>query len=50
MGLAKESVLYSVSDREPLMGFEKRSGLLGFSFSKLLSKGIAKKLVDLDSS
>lgn len=50
MGLAKESVLHSVPDRQPPKSFEKRNGLLGFSFSKGLSKGIVRKLVDLNSS
>lgn len=50
MGLAKESVLHSLRDREPPKSFEKRNGLLGFSFSKGLSKGIVRKLVDLNSS
>ena len=33
-GPAEEPVLPSVSDKEPLDGFEKRRGLAGFSFSK----------------
>lgn len=37
VGLTKGPVLCSLSDREPQKGFEKRSSLLGFSFSKELS-------------
>ena len=48
--LAREPVLYSLSAREPRKGFEKWSSLLGFSFSKGLSKGVVRNLVDLDSS
>ena len=48
--LIKEPVLHSVADREPLKCFEKRSALLGFSVSKGLSKGILRKMADLDSS
>lgn len=50
VGLAKESVFHSVGDRKPLKCSEKRSGLLGFLFSKGLSKEILRKLVGLDSS
>lgn len=48
--LIKEPVLHSVADGEPLKCFEKRSGLLSFSSSKGLSKGILRKTADLDSS
>ena len=48
--LIKEPVLHSVADREPLKCFEKRSALLSFSFSKGLSKGILRKMADVDSS
>lgn len=50
MGLAKESVLHSVCDREPPKSSKERNGLLGFSFSKGLSRGIVRKLVDLNPS
>ena len=48
--LIKEPVLHAVADREPLKCFEKRSALLSFSFSKGLSKGILRKMADVDSS
>lgn len=50
VGLVKEPLLHSVGAREPLKGFRKRTGLLGFPFSKVPTKGVVRKMVGLDSS
>lgn len=50
VGLVKEPLLHSVGDREPLKSFRKRTGLLAFPFPEVPTKGVVRKMVDLDSS